>query len=87
MYLEAHCEPPRTSRETSFSRSSRRPHAFRTTEGDDIEVHTDFGTLALPDELHLERRGWLHRRIEAFWNGCIFVVDETVEPDPSAGTR
>jgi hypothetical protein len=30
--------------------------------------------LRLPRELHLEARGRLRRRVEAFWNGCAFVV-------------
>lgn len=84
MYLEAHCEPPGTSRETKFSRSSRRPHSFRVTSSDGIEVLTDFGKLSMPDELHLEQRGWVNKRIEAFWNGCIFVVDESMEPESPA---
>jgi hypothetical protein len=30
--------------------------------------------LRLPRELHLEIRGLLKRRVEAFWNGCAFVI-------------
>ena len=87
MYLEAHCEPPGTSRETKLSRSARRPHAFSVVQADGLEVYTDFGQLTKPEELHLERRGWINRRIEAFWNGCIFVVDETLGPDPMPDPR
>ncbi len=29
-----------------------------------------------PRELHLEARGWFRRRVEAFWNGCAFVLPE-----------
>ena len=29
VWLEAHCEPPRTSRKTKFTRASRRPHRFK----------------------------------------------------------
>jgi hypothetical protein len=29
-----------------------------------------------PRELHLEVRGWFRRRIEAFWNGCVYVLPE-----------
>ena len=32
--------------------------------------------LRLPRELHLEARGWLRRRVDAFWNGCAFVFPE-----------
>jgi hypothetical protein len=30
--------------------------------------------MHLPRELHLEARGRLKRRIEAFWNGCAYVI-------------
>ena len=30
--------------------------------------------LRLPHELHLEVRGFLKRRVEAFWEGCAFVL-------------
>lgn len=30
--------------------------------------------LRPPRELHVEVRGWLRRRVRAFWNGCAFVV-------------
>jgi hypothetical protein len=73
VWLEAHTEPPGTSRRTRFTQSSRRPHRFRVVEADGIEVHLDHGRLDPPDELHLELRGWAHKRIEAYWNGCVFV--------------
>ena len=27
-----------------------------------------------PSELHVEVRGWIRRRVEAFWDGCAFVA-------------
>src|SRR5688572_1711177 len=30
--------------------------------------------MRLPDELHLQLRGRFRRRIDALWNGCIYVV-------------
>ncbi len=30
--------------------------------------------LRAPKELHIEVRGFFRRRIEAFWDGCAFVV-------------
>jgi hypothetical protein len=27
-----------------------------------------------PRELHLEAGGWIRRRIDAFWNGCAYVL-------------
>ncbi|HLF61665.1 MAG TPA: hypothetical protein VI980_10870 [Acidimicrobiia bacterium] len=55
--LEAHCEPPRTSRETKFTQAARRPHQFKQLESGPITVHYDFGRKGEPEELHLERKG------------------------------
>ncbi|HKZ25720.1 MAG TPA: hypothetical protein VJ398_08015 [Acidimicrobiia bacterium] len=73
--LEAHCEPPGTSRKTKFTQASRRVHQFKQVESQAITVHYDFGRMDEPDELHLDRKGLRKRtrRIEAFWNGSIFV--------------
>lgn len=30
--------------------------------------------MRLPDELHLQLRGRFRRRVDALWNGCIYVV-------------
>jgi hypothetical protein len=75
VWLEAHPEPPRTSRRSSFTRSSRRPHRFRRLDADGITVHYDFGRLDEPEELHLDVKGWRAgtRRIEAYWNGNVFA--------------
>ncbi len=75
VWLEAHAEPPRTSRRTSFTRSSRRPRRFRMMENDGITVHYDFGNLDPPEELQLDRKGWRPgtHRLEAYWNGSVFV--------------
>ena len=86
VWLEAHCEPPRTSRRTKFTRSSRRPHRFRTMQTQEIELHYDFGRVELPDELHFDRKGWRAgtHRLEAYWNGSVFVDDP---PMPGATPR
>jgi hypothetical protein len=78
VWLESHCEPPGASRRSSFTRSSRRPHRFRVTEDAGVEVHHDFGRLDPPDELHFDVKGLRKgsRRLEAFWNGVIFVGED-----------
>ena len=78
IYLEAHTEPPGTSRETKFTRSSRRPHRFRSQEAGDITVHYDWGRREAPDELLLELRGLKNKRVEAYWDGCIFVDEPSM---------
>ena len=81
VWLEAHTEPPGTSRETRFTRSSRRPHKFRRQDAGDYVLHYDFGRMDIPEELKVELRGWVNKRVEAFWNGCVFVDDPPPLPD------
>lgn len=82
VWLEAHCEPPRSSRRSSFTRSSRRPHRFKRAEGDGVTVHFDFARMPPPEELHLDLKGLRNRtrRVEAFWNGSVFVGEDVPAP-------
>ena len=81
VWLEAHCEAPGTSRATRFTRASRRAHRFRPAEADGFELNVDFGRLEPPDELLLDVRGIVNKRLEAYWNGNWFV-----EADRPAGS-
>ena len=49
-------------------------HNYTRFEADGFELWLDPGSAAPPDELHLDIKGWRHRRVEAYWNGCAFVV-------------
>jgi len=82
VWLEAHCEPPRTSLKTKFTRASRRPHRFTQLEQDGLVLHHDFGRMEPPEELHLDRKGWRKgtHRLEAYWNGSVFVGDDIPPP-------
>jgi hypothetical protein len=82
VWLEAHPEPPRTSRKTSFTRASRRPHGFGTLDAGSFRIHYDWGNLDPPDELHFDVKGWRKgtRRLEAYWNGCVFVGQDVPLP-------
>ncbi len=82
VWLEAHPEPPRSSRRTKFTRASRRPHGFRRIEQDGIVVNYDFGNMSEPEELHFDRKGWRKGtyRLEAYWNGSVFVGDDIPPP-------
>jgi hypothetical protein len=86
VWLEAHCEAPRSSRRSSFTRSSRRAHRFRQQESDGLTVHYDWGRLEPPDELHLDVKGWRKgtRRLEAYWNGCVFAGEDIPAPGPTS---
>ena len=81
VWLEAHTEPPGTSRQTKFTRSSRRPHRFRRQDTGGYVLHYDFGRVDMPDEVKVELRGWVNKRVEAFWNGCVFVDEPPPLPD------
>lgn len=82
VWLETHCEPPRASRRSTFTRASRRPHRFRSLEHDGLVFHLDFGNLKEPEELHFDRKGWRRGtyRLEAYWNGSVFVGDDVPPP-------
>ena len=71
-----------SSRRTKFTRASRRPHGFRRIEQDGLVVNYDFGNMAEPEELHLDRKGWRKGtyRLEAYWNGSVFVGDDIPPP-------
>ena len=47
---------------------------FARIEADGFELWFDHGNLAPPQELHLEVRGRHRRRVEAYWDGCVFAV-------------
>ena len=82
VWLEAHPTPPGATKRSSFTRSSKRPHRFKVTEDSGIRVHHDFGRLDPPEELHLDVKGWRRgtRRVEAYWNGSIFVGEDVPAP-------
>jgi hypothetical protein len=79
-YLEAHTEPPRTSRKTKFTRASRRPHTFEEVNAGEFVLHFDHGRLDPPELLQIDLKGWRNKRIEAYWNGCVFVDDDVPPP-------
>src|SRR5262245_7640312 len=58
--------------ETSTNEPSG-PQTFDRVEGPEVELYLATGSLAPPDELELEVRGLLHRRVTAYWNGCAYA--------------
>ena len=75
IYLDAALEPPGASKATRRKRSARRSHRFTEFEAGGFDLRCDFGKFHAPDELHLVRRRF-PERLEAFWNGAIFVTDD-----------
>jgi hypothetical protein len=64
----------------------KRGHDFRHVDVDGFELYLDPGNLRPPDELHLDIKGFRRKRVEAYWNGCVFVGDVPV-PLPGTGER
>ena len=60
-YLLARSEPP-----------PGRKFQHHAAEG--FELWFDPGHMDPPDELHLDVKGWRKKRVEAYWNGCAFVI-------------
>ncbi len=54
----------------------------RCTPGAGVEVHYDFGRLELPDEVHFDVKGFRNKtkRLEAYWNGCVFAGPDVPAP-------
>ncbi|MET1012115.1 MAG: hypothetical protein ABWY83_07015 [Actinomycetota bacterium] len=47
---------------------------FTRVEAEGFELWFDPGVLDPPDELHLGVRGRGTKRVEAYWNGCLYAV-------------
>jgi hypothetical protein len=73
IYLLTATERPGTSKATSKLRSARRAHRFKTFEGDGYLLLFDHGKFPAPDELHLELKRFPKTRVDAFWDGKVFV--------------
>ena len=48
--------------------------AFRRVPSDQIDVFFPERLGRLPEELHLELRGRRRQRIEAYWDGCAWML-------------
>jgi hypothetical protein len=80
-YLQTATEPPGVSRATRRLRAARRSHRFHVFDTDDLEIHFEYGRFGPPQELHLELKRFPKRRVEAYWNGAVFVGDDIPPPD------
>jgi hypothetical protein len=80
VYLQSALEPPGATKATRRLRAARRAHRFHVFEGEGFEVHLEYGTFGPPEELHLELKRFPRRRVEAYWNGAVFVGDDIPPP-------
>ena len=83
-YLQTATEPPGASKATRRLRAARRAHRFHVFEGEGSEIHFEYGTFGPPAELHLELKRFPKRRVEAYWNGAVFVGDDIPPPEHAA---
>jgi len=61
---------------TTLATSTERPRRgefARVETAERFELYLQAGLSRLPDELHLDARRF-PRRVEAYWNGCVWVV-------------
>jgi hypothetical protein len=83
IYLQAAMERPGATKATRRLKAARRPHRFTPFEAEGFEVLLDPGRFAPPEELHLELKRFPKRRVDAFWNGAIFVGEDIPPPSES----
>lgn len=79
-FLQTATERPGTSRATKRLRAAHRPHRFHEYELDGYTVHFSYGKFGEPEELHLEVKRFPRRRVEAYWNGAVFVGEDIPPP-------
>jgi hypothetical protein len=75
-YLQCAMEHPGASKATRRWRSARRAHTFHPYEHEGYTIQFEYGIFGEPEELHLEVKRWPKRRVEAYWNGAVFVGDD-----------
>jgi hypothetical protein len=51
-----------------------RGREFRRVDVDGFALLFDAGRMGPPDELVLDVRGRRRKRVEAYWNGCVFAM-------------
>ena len=55
--------------------SQARPgRTFKRVPAEGFQLLFDSGSMQPPEELHLEVKGRRTKRVEAYWNGCVFAV-------------
>jgi hypothetical protein len=64
------CGGAMTFLEASTERDDR--HTFRNVPADGIELYVDLS--GLPEELEIDVNGWFHRKVRAYWEGCVWVA-------------
>jgi hypothetical protein len=47
---------------------------FILVDAEGFELHFDPGRVQPPDELHFAVKGWHRKRVEAYWNGCVYAL-------------
>ena len=79
-YLQCATEYPGSTRATKRLRAARRSHVFHTYEAEGFTVEFEYGIFGPPQELHLAMKRIPKRRVEAYWNGAVFVGEDIPPP-------
>lgn len=61
-FLEASTESPGADRR------------FRKMRSGAFDLYFDPGGKDLPDEVHVDLKGWRRKGVRAYWNGCAFAL-------------
>ena len=61
-YLKTSWEPPKKGRR------------FTSVAAEGFELFLDPGRFDLPDEIQFEVKGWRTKRVDGYWNGCVWAV-------------
>jgi hypothetical protein len=76
-HLYVWIERPRCCRSVTYLGTATEPprgRRFRSVEADGFVLCIDARMTRLPDELHVDVRGWRRRKPAAYWDGCAWVV-------------
>jgi hypothetical protein len=61
----------------TYLKTARHPSpedGFIRFDAEGFELWFDPGPRPAPDELHFDLKGVRKKRVEAYWNGCVFAV-------------
>lgn len=59
---------------TSSDAAPRDRADFQKVPNEGFDLWFARGARPAPDELYLALKGWRRKRVEAYWNGCVFIV-------------
>lgn len=52
----------------------KREREFKPFDAEGFELWFSSGNATPPEELHLAVKGFRTKRVEAYWNGCVYAI-------------